>query len=78
MKFEDIVRTISSWVAGVAVFLIASGIYLSSKGFVMGPDGVPVLMKTAPSRREGSQDKQQRRFADGACDGTGLCAGCDL
>ena len=47
MKFEDIVRTISSWVAGVAVFLIASGIYLSSKGFVMGPDGVPVLMKTA-------------------------------
>lgn len=47
MKFEDIVRTISSWVAGVAVFLIALGIYLSSKGFVMGPDGVPVLMKTA-------------------------------
>lgn len=47
MKFEEIIRTISSWVAGVAVFLIAAGIYLSAKGFVMGPDGVPVLVKNA-------------------------------
>lgn len=77
MKFEDIVRTISSWVAGVAVFLIASGIYLSSKGFVMGAGRRAGFDENGTSRREGSQDKQQRRFADGACDGTGLCAGCD-
>lgn len=75
MKFEDIVRTISSWVAGVAVFLIASGIYLSSKGFVMGAGRVvPVLMKTAQAGEKEVKNKQQRRFADGACDGPGLCA----
>ena len=50
MKFEEIIRTISSWVAGVAVFLIAAGMYLSAKGFVMGPDGVPVLVKNAQAQ----------------------------
>lgn len=50
MKFEEIIRTISNWVAGVAVFLIAAGMYLSAKGFVMGPDGVPVLVKNAQAQ----------------------------
>ena len=38
MKFEDIVKKVSSFVAAFIVFFIAAGMYLSWKGFVMQPD----------------------------------------
>ena len=47
MKFEDIVKKVSSFVAAFIVFFIAAGMYLSWKGFVMQPDGRIVLVKQA-------------------------------
>lgn len=46
MKFEDIIKKISGFVAGFFIFFIAAGMYLSLKGFVM-TDGRLVLVKTA-------------------------------
>lgn len=46
MKFEDIIKKISGFVAGFFIFFIAAGMYLSLKGFVM-TDGQLVLVKTA-------------------------------
>lgn len=47
MSFEKIIGRISSIAAFVVVYLLASGIYLSSKGFQMGPDGSITLVKSA-------------------------------
>ena len=47
MNFENIIKKISSFVAGFIVFFIAAGMYLSWKGFVMQPDGRLVLVKQA-------------------------------
>lgn len=47
MKFEKFIRRISSVAASIVVFLLAAGFYLSSKGFVMNPDGSIVLVKSA-------------------------------
>ena len=47
MNFEEIIKRISSIAAFIVVFLLAAGIYLSSKGFVMGPDGSISLVKNA-------------------------------
>ena len=47
MKFEDIVKKISGTIAGLIIFFIAAGMYLNLKGFIMSPDGRPVLMQTA-------------------------------
>lgn len=47
MKFETVVKRTSALVAGVVVFLIAAGMYLSFKGFVMDPEGKITLVKNA-------------------------------
>lgn len=53
MKFENIIKTISGTAAGLIVFLLASGMYLSAKGFIMGSDGKPVLVQTAEANENG-------------------------
>ena len=47
MKFENFLKKLSSIVAGIAVFLLAFGTYMSMKGFVLNPDGSIVLVKNA-------------------------------
>lgn len=47
MKFENIIKKTSATVASIVVFLIASGMYLSAKGFVFNPNGTIVLVKGA-------------------------------
>ena len=47
MRFEDIIRKISKLAATVIVYFICAGFYLSSKGFVMQPDGNIALIKDA-------------------------------
>ena len=47
MKFEDMIKKISGFVAGFLIFFIAGGMYLNLKGFIIGPDGRPVLVKEA-------------------------------
>ncbi|MBQ8436200.1 MAG: DsbA family protein [Alphaproteobacteria bacterium] len=47
MNFEQLIKTISASIAAVIVYILAAGFYLGAKGFVMGPDGVPVLVKEA-------------------------------
>lgn len=47
MKFENIIKRISAIAAGSVVFLVAAGMYLSFKGFVMGQDGSITLVKNA-------------------------------
>ena len=47
MKFEDTIKKISGTIAGLIIFFIAAGMYLNLKGFIMSPDGRPVLMQAA-------------------------------
>lgn len=47
MKFEDTIKKISGFVAGLLIFFISAGMYLNLKGFIMSPDGQPVLVKEA-------------------------------
>ena len=47
MKFENIIRKISQIGAFIVIYLLCAGFYLSSKGFVMQPDGNIVLVKQA-------------------------------
>lgn len=47
MKFENFIKRISAIAAAVVVFLLASGMYLSTKGFMMNPDGSITLVKNA-------------------------------
>lgn len=47
MKFEDIIKKISGFIAGFFIFFIAAGMYLSFKGFVMNSDGQLVLVNQA-------------------------------
>ena len=47
MKFESIIRKISAWAAAAIIYLVALSIYLNFKGFVIGADNYPVLVKTA-------------------------------
>ncbi len=58
MKFENFIKRISAVAAAVVVFLLASGIYLSSKGFVMNPDGSIVLMKSANAAERTASDNK--------------------
>lgn len=50
--FEKIIRSVSAVVAGVVVFALASGVYLSAKGFQADEDGNFVLMKQAVAKEE--------------------------
>lgn len=47
MKFESVIRKISSWAAAVIIYLVALSLYLGAKGFALGPDNRPVLVKSA-------------------------------
>lgn len=58
MKFEDIIKKLSSFIAAFVVFFVAAGMYLSWKGFVMQPDGRIVLVKPAAAAIfDGSADE---------------------
>lgn len=63
MKFEEIIKTISKWVASIVVFFIAGGLYLSAKGFVMGPDGTPVLVKQAQASMFEKEDPAPKKIS---------------
>ncbi len=52
MKFESIVRKISSWAAAIIVYLVALSFYLNAKGFIMGPNNYPVLVQTAQAAEQ--------------------------
>ena len=56
MKFEDIIKKISGFAAGLLIFFIAAGMYLNLKGFIMSPNGRPVLVKTAQAAPSAPQD----------------------
>lgn len=50
MKFEILVKKISAFVAGVVVYLLIAGIYLSSKGFEMDENGNISLVSAAAAQ----------------------------
>ncbi len=50
MKFEDIIKKISTLAAAVIVYFICAGFYLSTKGFEMSPDGSISLVKEANAK----------------------------
>ncbi len=47
MKFEDIIKNLSSVVALIVVYLISAGMYLSAKGFIIDGNGQIVLAQSA-------------------------------
>lgn len=47
MKFEDTIKKISGFIAGLFIFFVAAGMYLGLKGFVMNSNGQLVLVNTA-------------------------------
>ena len=51
MKLESIIKKISTFAASFVVYVIALGMYLSFKGFVMGPDGTITLVNQAQARQ---------------------------
>lgn len=53
MKFENVIKKTSAAAASIVVFLIAAGMYLSAKGFVMSPDGTITLVKSANASETG-------------------------
>lgn len=57
MTFEDTIKKISATIAGLFIFLLASGMYLSFKGFVIGADGYPVLVKSAQAAETAVSNK---------------------
>ena len=50
MKFERIIKNLSSLVAAIVIFFMAGGMYLSSKGFEMTEDGNIVLVRPAAAQ----------------------------
>lgn len=57
MKFEQIIKRVSSLVAGVLVFLLAGGFYLQSKGFVPDQEQGFVLARQANAAEPVKQAK---------------------
>lgn len=55
MSLEKFIKNTSAAVAAFVVFFLAGGFYLSSKGFVMNPDGSIVLMRPAMAQDETGQ-----------------------
>jgi len=67
MKFDETIKKISAIVASVVVFLLASGTYLSFKGFVVRQDGQIVLMTPALAAEEAGpvkRDFENMRFPE--------------
>lgn len=52
MKFERIIKKLSSFVAAVVIFFMAGGVYLSSKGFQMMEDGSIVLVRPVAAQED--------------------------
>ncbi|MDR1694728.1 MAG: DsbA family protein [Lactobacillaceae bacterium] len=57
MTFENTIKTISSICASVVIFVLALGIYLSSKGFIMDPEGNIVFVNEAVAQDTTQEDK---------------------
>ncbi len=62
MKFEEIIKTFSTWIAGVVVFVFAAGGYLSLKGFVPDGNGGFVLMKNAQAATSGDATERNAKI----------------
>ena len=58
MKFEEIIKSISTLVAALVIFVFATGGYLSLKGFVPDGKGGFVLMKNAQAAAPADQAEQ--------------------
>ncbi len=58
MKFENIIKSISSIISGIIVFLVAGGFYLSSKGFEIDDNGNIVLIKRVNAAETTSSYKE--------------------
>lgn len=52
MKFEGIISKISQIAAGIIIYMLCAGFYLSAKGFQMLPDGNIVLVKSAQAQTD--------------------------
>ena len=50
--FEKVIKRISATLAGCIVFIIASGMYLSAKGFQIDENGNIILMNQAVAKDE--------------------------
>ena len=58
MKFEQIVKNISSIFSGVLIFLMAATFYMSAKGFEINENGDIVLVKQAMAVEQDDQPKE--------------------
>lgn len=47
MKFEEIIKKLSTFIASFFIFFIAAGIYLQAKGYTISPDGKIYLVQSA-------------------------------
>ena len=47
MKFEDTIKRLSAFLAGLFIFILAAGFYLNFKGFGLNSEGQIVLLNTA-------------------------------
>ena len=56
MKLENFIKKCSSIAAGLVVFFLAFGMYMSLKGYVMNPDGSIVLVKNAQASEKVGAD----------------------
>lgn len=52
MKFENIIKKVSGFIAAFVVFFMAAGFYLSVKGFEMNQNGELVLISSAQAASE--------------------------
>ena len=50
MKFEDTIKRLSAFLAGLFIFMLAAGFYLNLKGFGMDGNGQIVLLNTAGAK----------------------------
>lgn len=56
MKLENFIKKCSSLIAGLVVFFLAFGMYMSFKGYVLNPDGSIVLIKDAQAAEKVGAD----------------------
>ncbi len=63
MKFEDTIKKISGFVAGLLIFFIGAGMYLNLKGFIMSPDGRRFLVKARAAANPKEADGLAQKIA---------------
>lgn len=59
MKFEDIIKRVSGLIAGLFIFFVAAGMYLSFKGFIMNSNGQLVLVNQAQASASVSAPEEE-------------------